>query len=62
VKAYASKHVQQELLGIHAMTEMRAEADLKGQPHRWKLFRLGDDTCAKCRRPRSEHPRPEPRS
>jgi hypothetical protein len=56
-KAYASKHAQQRLRGIHEMTERRAAADLKGQPHRFKLFRLGDDTCAKCRRPRSEHPR-----
>lgn len=60
-KAYASKHVQQRLRGIHAMSEMRAAADLKGKPHRYKVFRLELDECAECQKPRSEHPRSEKR-
>jgi hypothetical protein len=61
VKAYASKHVQQQLRGIHEMTERRAKADLKGKPHGYKVFRLELDECAECQQPRGAHPRSETR-
>lgn len=46
--------------GRQTMMRIRASREFRTDPaagHYFKVYRLGEDLCAKCQKPRSEHPR-----
>lgn len=42
---------------MQAMQDYGMEKPLHGRDHYFVIFTMGLDMCARCRKPRSEHPR-----
>lgn len=46
---------RQPLIAIHAVKDKQMETDLKGAPHRFRVYRIELDECAICHKPRKDH-------
>jgi hypothetical protein len=52
---------RQRHLQVKAVRAEIMEGDFESNAHRFRVFRLGEDVCAKCRKPRREHLREDRR-
>jgi hypothetical protein len=54
---YCNSHPDvQDFLAARAAREWRLREAVPGE-HRFVVFRIGLDVCAKCKKPRKEHPK-----
>lgn len=50
----ANKRIQ-GVLQVRAVRDQQMTEDLRDAPHRFKVFHVTLDECAKCGKPRAEH-------